>query len=219
MFLVLLLLLSNVATLLGAIWMIEQMQREYSKLIKPATEQLGAIQSLALTSAQLHRQSLALLLAEDPEQRSEDLLGHIQAQKDNEQAAATLDRLLRDSELDVAAKRLEHAWHDYRANGELFRQHIDRAQIADAVIVRKTALRGAFNRYHAEQRNVTQELQHAVLNQGHELARRVNVHRSALLAVGGWPLGLIAAGLIGLCYFGFTLARIFRCLLEASEMP
>ena len=212
------LLLCNIGTIVGAFWLNSRLDRSYTRLLEPAIEQAQQLQGLALSSSQMHRLVLNLLLAEDSAERTEIEEELRVIRLENEGRVKILGASLTDASAPDSLKALDLAWTNYdRAVSEL-KQKVAKDDQAKALELRKTDVRPAFNRYKDAQREAGLALRVKSLEASNRLTEAVESDRTLLALFGGWPLAIVGMLCAAFLMFSIALVYLFKRAANAARL-
>jgi hypothetical protein len=217
-FLVVLLVLSNIATGVFSFYLLRKVDARYSELIEKSVPVLNDMQTLTAVAVEIMRGTNPRHYGGTPEEQAKVM--------QSGRAALERDRAMREKLLTVdwmpidAVERVElkNAGEAFTREASAVYDHYAAGSHNPASQSREDSLRPAFERYLVALTVASDELEARSLKTSNALTEDTGSFSKIVLGVAGWPLIVLMALLLVTVCFVVVLMFVFRGK-EMSDMP
>lgn len=198
--------------LVVAIWgamVMRSSDAAYSRIVDVNTRILGDLQALTSASANVHRHSLNLLLAQsasEVQSRQEEIGA---SWKENDARLANILQLARAMELEPLAARLKQNRDAYRQAHASFLEMLSKPSKDEALACRTNLMRPTFDAYQSAQSELAERAQSSADKASDAATARSKSMQRILIGFASWPF-LLAVGATVVSIVWFIL--LFRHL-------
>ena len=214
-FLVVILIVSNIALGLFGVYVLHEMDQKYSDLIGQAVPSMNDLQTLTALETDAMRNTNPALFAEPPQGRAEMLKrAHLALERDRDLRKRILKRQA------LSLRGTERP--DFEESGKEFSQKateifklLESGDDAAAGKAREQSLRPAFDRYIAATTKIADVLEEESLRTSRNLTARTGSMSHMMLGLAGWPVMMM--GLFFLLAGLFVIGVLVKVVVFRGE--